>query len=655
MADRNKFIDDLIDLGASDEEVAEALRLADERGEFGKASAPRKGLPLSFGGRLTEAGAEPFKKMRETAESVAKGETSFSEGALRSVGDIVGGAGNVGFEYARSLTPGFVKKGLKKFADATDLTRDLARLNEDIQPVVSKYPNTARNVGAIVNIIGALPAVKAPSIATKAGGSAVKDVAKGLGADKALESFAVRSQARQVKINSPEWARGARPELNAKYGVIGKKAEDAAGQWQALEDAIIENLSPRVKSSLNDPSNVTAISALKKHAYDVINRSNVSQDEKLLQLASVDDVINRWSSVYPDGKIDILEAQKLKIEQGRQGNWKSTGMGSISNPKAPIEAKAHNAIYDALKTNVENKGSAGIKELNNALSEIIPMKLSAEKRIMVDKRSNFTSLDDVVAVTTALASAAHGNPLGLIYAGGSIAAKSPLTSKIAYKAAQSIRGESVPRGIKAIQDAMALPLKTSKPLPATPAYFRAGIRPETKTKVERLALPPPMIGTPRGPVAEMTHRNAIREQLYNTGIEPNRTADAEIQRSIKKINAPLKMPKGAVDLIKKIKPPKDEGGFIGTKSNLDNARFDRFMGKPISPQAEAMIAPGKNINELRTTLEKLNPAQRSEIIKRLQKIYGEKEWKKIAPLLGTLGAAGAVSGAGVAAMEIFNR
>lgn len=445
----------------SDEEMAKLDATTSQPHQpIGDATAPLKAI----GGIIAAPFKEGYNLIKDSPKAIKTIATSpieFGKGAAKGIANTGLGIINTGLGAINfAATNPWVKEHIKPI--------DTFKPSNESQKIGSEYGGGAVDAALMV-------------VPIKLGVKGTQLTAQSLKLDKPLEKFATRSQTRQVKINSPEWNMGARPEINAKYGVIGKKAEDAAGQWQALEDQIIENFNPRIANRLNDPKNVTTTTDLRKHAHDVINRSNASQDEKLLQMAEVDNIIGRWDDVYKEGKINILEAQKLKIEQGRQGNWKATGLGRVSNPKAPLEAKAHNAIYDALKVNVENKGSEGIKELNKALSEIIPMKLSAEKRMMVDKRNNFASLDDVVSTVTALATAAHGNFLPAIYAGGNMAVKSPIMAKTAYKTAQAIRGEKIPPGIKNIQDAISLPLKSETGNFATPAYFRKGIKPEIVT------------------------------------------------------------------------------------------------------------------------------------------------------------------------------
>ena len=99
---------------------------------------------------------------------------------------------------------------------------------------------------------------------------------------------------------------------------------------------------------------------------------------------------------------------------------------------------------------------------------------------------------------------------------------------------------------------------------------------------------------------------------------------------------------------------KDIRGYVGSRSELAKAKFDKFMGKEITPQMEAMLKQPKTIEEMRTQLERLAPADQSAMIERLRKIYGH-DWKDYAPLFGTLGIGAAATGGGLTAYEILNR
>lgn len=92
-------------------------------------------------------------------------------------------------------------------------------------------------------------------------------------------------------------------------------------------------------------------------------------------------------------------------------------------------------------------------------------------------------------------------------------------------------------------------------------------------------------------------------------------------------------------------------GFVGSRSETGNAAFDKFMGKEISPQYQALLKDPKTIEEMRTTLERLAPAERSAMVERLKKIYGP-QWSEYGPLFGTLGIGAVGTGGGITAYEM---
>lgn len=433
----------------------------------------------AFKSNIDEAQQEIKKTAQEDVEKNKVGPL----GALHTMGTIAGAAGKNLMAPVTEISP--VKKLLGFLGQKTNSgTIPLAPLPgmtgssrmgnpetnpdvvEEIGKLAAKYPTAARATGDVLNIAGIVPAVAGTKAVVQSGANVVQK-----NVPTSLENFATRNQNRQVKINSPEWNMGARPELNAKYGVIGKKAEDAAAHWESIKQPIFEALDKKIAGQLDNPDNITSLEEIRNNAKSVIQKSNADKDWKRIQIEAIDKRIGSPEDMsglyatYNNGNIDILEAQKLKIRTGRDGAWYSTGKGAMNDADAPLKAQVSNALYDALKRNVEDKGSAGIKELNKALSEIIPMQLAAEKRMMVDKRNNFTSLDDVIGAVGSLAAAGHGNFAPMLFAGGNIAAKSPLAGRAAYGLANAIRGQKIPPGIKAIQDAIGLPEKPVSPKP----------------------------------------------------------------------------------------------------------------------------------------------------------------------------------------------
>lgn len=105
----------------------------------------------------------------------------------------------------------------------------------------------------------------------------------------------------------------------------------------------------------------------------------------------------------------------------------------------------------------------------------------------------------------------------------------------------------------------------------------------------------------------------------------------------------------------------NQKGFAGVndvgifnRSVINQAAFDKMMGKQLDPVMDAYLKSPKTIADMRTSLERLNPTDRSDMIQRLQQIYGD-DWKKYAPLFGALGAGIAIPAGALTISEMAKR
>lgn len=186
MADKNKYIDDLIDAGATDDEIAEALQMATARGDFAEqpkqTSQPesvqqqQEQQEPSYGQRigqywtkdLPEAGKGLWDRTRERAarieapttlggmaqsatglnsipgqivESVAGTPERFVRtvaGAAGTIGDVIGSALGLGAKAVDNATGGYAGKIVKPVADNV---ADVVAGNKTVQQVASWYDN----------------------------------------------------------------------------------------------------------------------------------------------------------------------------------------------------------------------------------------------------------------------------------------------------------------------------------------------------------------------------------------------------------------------------------------------------------------------------------------------------------------------------------
>jgi len=272
------------------------------------------------------------------------------------------------------------------------------------------------------------PATAAAKIGAPIIGKALPATSKG------FKSAAGRVQGTKVKINTPEFNKGAANELYTKYNVFGN-AKSVKKQWQTKISDTYKQVKDKILNSetMLDPDNYTFVDDIFSQAERSAEKFGKSKTAVIDIKKELNKMRESFDEAYPEGKINLLETQMEKQVIGKKGDWIAEAGSRSGNPSAPVSAQAHNALYDAMKTVVENKGSPGIKELNKQLSEMIPMERAASRQVLVSNRKNLIPLDDYIGGLAAVSSAAHGNPLPAMLVGANILSKSPTTASLLNK------------------------------------------------------------------------------------------------------------------------------------------------------------------------------------------------------------------------------
>jgi hypothetical protein len=354
-------------------------------------------------------------------------------GGVGSVADAAGVPVSVGMNLANAATGGRAGKAISSVAENTGI-------GEFIGNVANKYKNWKgkQSPAAQANITASEAGIEALGVrgALGAPGPAVK-ATKGTG--RALEGAAGRIQGTKVKINIPEFKKGAANKFYTKYNVFGN-AKQVEKQWSAKIRDTANRLKEKINSSTADPYNYANISDIFDDAEKVLVRGKSKTEalELSKKLRSLEPI---YKEAYPDGYIDVLEAQIEKQAAGKKGDWLVRNGAITANQEATTNGQLYNSIYDAIKKNIENKGAPGIKELNKQLSEMIPMERAASKQILISNRKNPISLDDYIGGLATAASAAHGNYLPAILMGTNIATKSPTVAKVLNASGKALQGK----------------------------------------------------------------------------------------------------------------------------------------------------------------------------------------------------------------------
>ena len=307
-----------------------------------------------------------------------------------------------------------------------------------IGQMVNQHPTIARLAGDVANIAGL---ATLPSVANSLAGGAVEKASASVG--EGLQDAAARMQGTKVKIGIPEMKQGASNDLYKKYGVFGN-ADQVQQQWQSQITDKYSQLKDAIASGAQDPANNIDLNKILNDA-----KTNSFKGKSSLQAVQLNDAIDELTgqlkAAYGEDlpPIDLAEAQQLKQYIGKSGDWLSKSGSMSGNPDAAISGQAHNAIYDAMKTGIEEAEPSGVvKDLNNSLSEMIPMERAASKQVLVSNRKNPISLDDYIGGLASVASAAHGNIGPALLTAANMATKSPTVARGLYNLGDLLKGQS---------------------------------------------------------------------------------------------------------------------------------------------------------------------------------------------------------------------
>lgn len=194
-----------------------------------------------------------------------------------------------------------------------------------------------------------------------------------------------------------------------------------------------------------------------------------------------DQIKNEIAAVSEDGAVSVPEAVTVKRAAGHFGAW----VYGMTDPDSTARQKAYTAFYRQLKESIEKSSPEGVKQLNQQLSDLIPVMNSIIRRIPVAERNNAISLTDIITLTGAtfepralgltllnLASKSGNVGQGLIKAGGAVAEKAGALTPAIRAAATGLSGE--------------LPLGTAQPQKSPDQQVQSSREPITEEEARKV-------------------------------------------------------------------------------------------------------------------------------------------------------------------------
>lgn len=119
--------------------------------------------------------------------------------------------------------------------------------------------------------------------------------------------------------------------------------------------------------------------------------------QRALQAIKSDIATQSGNQLFP-GMVDLSTANQIKQGIGDLGAWQF----GKADPDSAAKELVANAIYSKLRTLIESSATnpGRIKELNQAMGEIIPIRQAIIRRIPVEQRANVLNIGDLIGLST---------------------------------------------------------------------------------------------------------------------------------------------------------------------------------------------------------------------------------------------------------------
>ena len=298
----------------------------------------------------------------------------------------------------------------------------------NLQPVkefVERHPIAVDAVKSGIDVAGAIPAGKVTGKIANEGAGLVADALKGSG---------LKIQNVTAKISQRGAKEGAKIETIPKYNLWGN-ATKIQEKSQDLIKSKASELKNAIQNANGDPRTQVNIYDVMNDSYkDMIGSTTFDRDRiRSVYNKAMEDIADRFGG--NTSNMDLADAQMLKREVGKRGDWVDAYGKRSGNPDAGIEAQVYNDIYNNLKNKIENVGPPEIKIINKELSELIPLERDMARRSLVEKRNEIIPLKEYIGVIGALGS---GNPAVLGMVAAQQAAKTPTVGKLVYNVGSTL-------------------------------------------------------------------------------------------------------------------------------------------------------------------------------------------------------------------------
>jgi hypothetical protein len=349
----------------------------------------------------------PLNFLGNAAQSLSTGPINAAVQGIQDKGFTGAGALEVLKNEGKNLANPFTPGPNPIQSSATSLER--AGVPNTPQTVYGMDAKPIDNVAGQADIYGGAADLVTPVYGAGLAVDAVKLGAKGVGeAGKAvgagLEKVGASQMNRIIKPSIPVERKGFDVKDYFKHGLDANGGSPAKGAVKAKE--LIEKksneLGQLIKQGKDNGARVNIPELVDAYVQQVKSTEGENPDywEVIDDLdKQAEKIKNRAKTISPDGTLNLLQAQKFKQNLGKRGQWrqKAEARGLPLSSKQNVESIVSERVYGNLNDAITKAAPEGVRQVNQDLSELIPMRQALEHRAIVAGRNNSLSLGDLGA------------------------------------------------------------------------------------------------------------------------------------------------------------------------------------------------------------------------------------------------------------------
>jgi hypothetical protein len=139
-----------------------------------------------------------------------------------------------------------------------------------------------------------------------------------------------------------------------------------------------------------------------------------SPEDFIKQTEFIDLMKNDYKNAFGD-IVDAADAMEIRTLIGDKSSFVGRSQGGMKiDPDADWKETVYNSIYNEIKNNLHSKLGGKLKAINKAQSEIIPIKVVAERRLPIESQNQRIGLSDLLTgqIGQSLGGAAIGAGVG---------------------------------------------------------------------------------------------------------------------------------------------------------------------------------------------------------------------------------------------------